>query len=384
MSHHILFTARDIGAAQQIEIISKSFIDRGFHVSVIGSGVAYDYFRMKSVNAEMFSFSGGKSYVSYSSPKEEINELFSASYDLLVEKKANAVICGLGTCDYGIDEAVLYWTVKERLNIPSFQFLETWGTFNHLDNGYPDLYFGFDEATMNYACKGSKAPINIVGSPKHECYSKLPLNQWKETFPRQLGIKDDFRIIGYFGQNPDVSGHTYNFVKLLEAVSAYQKEFSCKLLFRAHPGWRDRYHSYWDYIVKMDIDAVDVTEYPSVEALLCICDIVATCYSTVAVDHAFLSSYRQFPIGVALYLLCGKEIKDYLFSEFGYWKNPLLERGIGFCIEDAEELYDKIKTILDSDHLSEEYFMSTKSLQIDSSPCDKIVQIVSAYLSESE
>ena len=197
----------------------------------------------------------------------------------------------------------------------------------------------------------------------------------------RFGIKKDCRIIGYFAQNPGVPGHTHNFVTLLNAISEYQKEVPCKLLFRAHPAWRDQYDSYWKRIENMNIDTIDVTDEPFLEELLYICDIVTSCYSTVAVDHAYLSCYMRTPIGVALYLLCGDEIKNYLCSEYGYWKNPLLDRGIGIYVDDYSKLYETVKSISASDAVATDYFMRTKALQIDS-PCEKIIKIVSFYLSK--
>lgn len=380
MKPTILLTARDVGAAQHIGVIAKFFFGKGFIVVLLASGAAFEYFRVNKINAKIFCVSDDKDYVSHDATQNEIKELIKAAYQILDEINPDVIICGLSTYDYGIDEAVLYLAEEKRLNIPSFQFLDTWGEmFNYLYDGYPDIYLGFDESILKYADKKFLKRIRIVGAPKYENYSQINTDHSKKKIYKKFGIQDHEKVIGYFGQKPDEPGHTYNFIKLLASVKECQKRFLCKFLVRAHPGWKKMYDEYWDLIRENNIDAIDITEEPIIEDLLCACDIVATSYSTVAIDHAFLSSYSPSSIGVVVYLLEGQDIKKYLTDTYGYWKNPLLEKEIGFYINQEENTYDKINSILTQKKFSEVYYKRCQELTT-GSPCNNIFKLVSSNL----
>jgi len=381
MQSRILFTARDVGAAQQIEVIYKYFTKNRFHTTLLASGAALNYFQIKNIDAQPFFYDKNKYTVLKNASRTEIEKLLHSAHIILLENKPDAIICGLSTFHYGIDEAILYWANSNRDNIPSFQFLETWGTFNHIDDGLPDMYLGFDKATQDFIKKEAQTPIIIVGSPKHDEYKNLPVEKWRNEFPETIRIQTQTtKIIGFFAQSPEIPGQLYNFTNLVESLRNYQKKSSCKLLFREHPNSIGQYSHYWKVIEKHNIDAIDVTKEKIVEKLISICDIVATCYSTVAIDHAFLCSYGNCPVGVSLYLLCGNEIKDFLLSEYGYWKNPILERGVGFFVEDHELLTEKINMILTSNQFAKEYYFNSKALQHYAFSCDNIQKIVSDFI----
>jgi len=334
--------------------------------------------------AEEFRYADGRLFVPIDAEPTQIDALLSAAYSLIAEKWPDAVVCGLSTFNFGLDEAVLYWTAKARMNIPSFQFLETWGTFNHLLDGYPCTYLAFDEATQNYAHMGAKAPIKVVGSPKHERYARMYRGPQKKVYfnLKKLGITGEMKVIGYFGQDPQSPGHSYNFKVLIDAISEYQKRNPCKLLFRAHPNWLDSYGTYWRYLDTKGVNAIDVTAEPIIEDLLMVCDIVVTCYSTITTDHAFLSSYSDSPIGTSLCLLCGNEIKEHVVAQCGFWLNPLLERGIGYYAKESKDVAALLNGLLHSEELKQEYFRRTKLLRV-GSPRKKIIDLLSSSINNS-
>ena len=380
MEKHILFTARDIGAAHQINPIVHAFRKKGIKVSIVASGEAYQFLGKEGVNPDLFSLDNGKSFVSRNAPRKVIKRLLESSHKVIKEKQPDVVFCGLATLELGIDEAVLYWASRERLNIPSFQFLDTWGTFNHLRDGYPDLYFAIDKASERLGNMGAKAPIQVVGSPKHFAYLSKPMDMLREVTRENLGIEENEKLVGYFGQDPEIPGHTFNFEKLMEAVNSYcLNQGKCKLLFRPHPTYEDKYGPYWEYIENMGISTIAQTEGLSVEELLCACDLITTCFSTVGLDHIYLSSFSKKPIGVVLYLLCGNEIKKHLVDNFGYWKIPILEDGVGFYVDDPVQIYEKVESILDGPLMRIEYFQYTKTLNM-TNPYKKIIRAVSSFL----
>lgn len=380
MDKHVLFTGRDIGAAHQLKHIIKAFKGKEFIVSIIASGVAYETFAKENLNPFLFSIRGNLPYLDNDAPDNMINELVATAYKVINETNPDAVFCGLTTFGYGIDEAALYWASEKRLNIPSFQFLDTWGTFNHFRDGYPDLYFAIDRASVRLGIMGAKAPIEVVGSPKHFAYSTLDINALRKKTRKELNLSDDEKMIGYFGQDPTAPGQTYNFAKFIEAVKFYiLKGGKCKFLFRMHPAYTNRYEYFWRYLKETGIEVIGTTNGLPVEEILCACDLIVTCFSTTGIDHAFLSRFAKEPIGVVLYLLCGNEIKNYMMRSFGYWKVPILEDGIGYYAEHENQLSDLINYVLDNPSATTNYFEATKAL-IAHDPSEKIVEVISSFI----
>lgn len=384
MKKHILFTAREVGASHHIKHIARAIRKRGYVTSIIASGVAYAVFKKEKLKPILFSINGKKPVIRHNAPKQLIDKLLAFSYKKINETKPDAVFCGLGAPGYyGIDEATLYWAAKNRLNIPSFQFLDTWGTFNHLKDGYPDIYFAIDKTAQKYTYKGAKAPIKIAGSPKHESYSSKPINRWRNEIRKRLNISKNNRLIGYFGQDPAIPGYIQNFNELVKAVSEYNKKpgKKCSLLIMGHPGYKDK-HNVYDAVFrrKNDVTGIHAFGRLDTEQVLCACDIIATCFSTVAVDHAYLSCYAKRPIGAALYLMCNDRIKKFLSDKFGYWKNPMLVKGVGFCADKPGQVLKKIEHILDNPSVQLKYFEATSSLVGNNNSCEKIIDTVASFI----
>lgn len=362
MREHILFTARDVGAAHQIKHIATAFKNKGYKVSIVASGVAYEVFKKDGLDLALFSINN-MPCISHHASEKLIDELIKSSRNIINDKKPDAVFCGLASTDYGIDEAVLYWASRSRLNIPSFQFLDTWGTFNHLNDGYPDLYFAIDQAVLRYCYKGAKAPVKVVGSPKHENYKNMPIMRWRKNIREKFKISDKVKLIGYFGQDPDIPGHTYNFEKFVDSLTLCNKLKSCKLLVVPHPAYEHKYESYWKYLKKIRIDIIKRNVTLSTEQLLSACDLAVTCFSTIGVDHAYLSCYAKEEIGTVLYLLCGKDIKQYMKTNFGYEIVPFVNRNIGFCVKTAPKIAEMLGMLLNSDQIKKEYANNTRILK---------------------
>jgi hypothetical protein len=129
-----------------------------------------------------------------------------------------------------------------------------------------------------------------------------------------------------------------------------------------HPAFKHKYIKYWEYLNKKNIEITECSSL-SIEEKLCACDLVTTCFSTVGVDHAYLSGYADESIGAVLYLLCGDEIKRHLYSNFGYYRNPLLEDNLGYSVEDCSHLVATLNSLFVSSDLNNKYFLNSKTLQ---------------------
>ena len=83
MEKHILFTARDIGAAQQIKYIIKAFDKSGFKISVIASGVAYKFLIQEGLNPLLFSIDGDVHFLDTNASESKIESLIKTSYKII-------------------------------------------------------------------------------------------------------------------------------------------------------------------------------------------------------------------------------------------------------------------------------------------------------------
>jgi len=375
----ILFTARDVGAAQQIVHIAASFRREGYRVSVVADEPGSTVLRAGGLEHTLFSKRYGFRSSKDMSSGNSREALLKAAGMILEMENPDIVFCGLSTLGVGIDEAALWWAAPMRKAIPSFQFLDTWGTFNHIGDGYPDVYFVMDRYAEYLGYGGAKAPIRVVGSPKHYAYAGRPIDRWREETRATLGIGNDERLIGYFGQCPDSPGHWHNFEVLVSAVKhcSQRNAHRCRLLVLPHPAYVSGFQPYLDYLLRKEIRYIEPTRGLSIESILAACDIVATSYSTVAVDHAFMSCYSKMPIGAILYLLCGKDIKEHLIKNFGYWKLPLFDMGIGYIAEEDNKVSYMIERMMGTNKDAEEYHLKTKSLSI-KDPSGNILDIVSS------
>ncbi len=357
----ILFTCRDAGAAHQIKEIIPAFKARGLRTVLAASGAALVILKDAGLRPKKFDEPG------------DDEKLIDKSLVLLAGSLLSAVFCGLTTIGHGIDEAVLYWASPERLDIPSFQFLDSWGTFNTMRGCGPSVYFAMDRDFARFAKKPSP-PIVVTGSPKHYAYSGRDVYSMRLKARKMLGLAEGEKLVAYFGQMPSVPGHWDNFRILADAFRDCDGGKACKYRFalRPHPAYKEDYRPYKRYLEKNKVQYIDASRFRRVEELICGCDVAATCYSTSAIDHAYLSAYSSKPIGTVLYLLAGKRIKSYLNKNFGYVRNPLLERGIGYCVQDKDEAVPLLSSLLDGEAPAVKYFKMTKRLSV-KEPCEEIV-----------
>ncbi len=360
----ILFTCRDAGAAHQIKEIIPAFRKRGIKVVLAASEAGFEILR-----------DAGLRPVEFKQPRDDAR-LLEKTLVLLASSLPSAVFCGLTTVGHGIDEAVLYWACPERLDIPSFQFLDSWGTFNTMSGCAPSVYFAMDRDFSRLARRPG-SPIIVTGSPKHYAYSRKDIYSMRLRARKRLGLEEGEKLVAYFGQMPSVPGHWENFRMLADAFKACagSADGVYRFALRPHPAYRREYRPYRDYLEKIGIKYIDARRFDPVEELICCCDVAATCYSTSAIDHAYLSAYSDRPVGTVLYLLAGGRIKDYLKRNFGYVRNPLLERGIGYCAQSKQEAASLLPSLLGGPAPADKYFRAAKRLTV-KEPCSKIVDIV--------
>jgi hypothetical protein len=376
MNAHILFTARDIGAGHHLLHVIRAFERRGCKTTVVATPPSYDLFRLHNIKARLFLING-KFALKEGAGVRLKKQLVAQARELLVKIAPDALLSGLSSADHGVDEAFLL--AARELNIPSFQYLDCGGTFNHWPDGHPQEYLAIDRA---YSYAKAPAPVEYVGSPKHEQYAKFPIVQSRRDVRQALRVKPGQKLVGYFGQDPRHPGYLENFESFASAVRQLAAEEPVVFMLRGHPGYRAYFAKYEKILKGLGITAIDTTTSRfKVEDLLCGCDLVVTCFSTVGVDHAYLNHYAKAPTGTCLYVTANTTIRNFLTAQFGFWKNPLVAKGMGAVVTKPSDILPAIHGSL-SERSLKTYFQNTRRLLSQDNPCDAIIKRVTQVLEE--
>ena len=124
------------------------------------------------------------------------------------------------------------------------------------------------------------------------------------------------------------------------------------------------------------VKTIDVTSDASPESLLAACDVAATCFSSSALDHAYLSAYAQHPIGTVLYLLTNKEIQSFVTEVCGFPVFPTVEQGLGKVANDSRSVASLLASAMEKKE-REDYHLASKRLSREFSMKDVIDTVAS-------
>ena len=173
-----------------------------------------------------------------------------------------------------------------------------------------------------------------IGNPRNDIFFRNNEDSIQQVRKR-LGIPKENRVVLYlptFRDSSDGLGNGER-INLRSVVSALEKRFGNNwiALSRLHPNMKK--NNYWE-------EAIDVTDYPDIQELLCVADVVITDYSSAvfdfmlskkpafiyAADYGFFKKQRGFILDPKLlpfsYSSNNKELLKniYLFDEKSYCK----------------------------------------------------------------
>ena len=367
----ILFSSRDPGGAGHISILLQAFRKDGrFEVDLVASGVALAMFQKLGESPRAFAFQDGRDHLQVG---EVPTPLMDAARRLLEEARPDAVFTCLSTLGVGIDEALV-----AACQVPSFVMQDFWGDVN-LGLGVPaGLYFVLDDYAARLTRERWGVDTVAVGSSKHSSYTALDVMALRHRARRSIAVSDDEKVIGYFGQSPDLPGQEAAFQDLVKAMGELKPQPLC--LLREHPKFLDSRKEHVSLAHDAGLMVADVTGEPDVEGWLAACDVVTTHFSACALDHAYLSAYATRPIGTVLYLLSNQEIQEFAAEACGFPVFPTVDQGLGTVVKDTESIVPLLTSALREPERAA-YFGASKGLQQWSNPCQAIVDTVFKTLS---
>ncbi|MFQ5801312.1 MAG: hypothetical protein ACE5JQ_00260 [Candidatus Methylomirabilales bacterium] len=367
----VLFSSRDPGGVGHILILLQAFRKDGrFDVYLAASGAALSMLRQTGELPRPFILADGRDHLEVG---EDPTPLTDAARRLLDEVRPDAVFACLSSFGVGIDEALL-----AACKVPSFAMQDFWGDVN-LGLGVPArLYFVLDDYALKLTKERWGVEAVAVGSPKHARYNALDVAALRHTARKSLGVNGDDKVVGFFGQSPDIPGHESAYQDLVRAMGELVPR--PLLLLREHPKFVVLGRDHISLANRVGLKVADVTNDRDLEAWLAACDVVTTPFSACGLDHAYLSAYSQKPIGSVLYLMTNDEIRAFSQDVSGMKQFPIVERGLGKVAGAPEEVSLWLRDALYGESVTA-YFEASKSLRTGEDPSRIIVETVGQRLS---
>jgi hypothetical protein len=367
MSHRkrILFSARDPGAVGHITALTQYFCADGrFDVILTASGVALEMLAKGGVETIPFHLPGGIDFIQ---PGQDPGPLLREAKKLLALLQPDAVFASLSSMGVGIDEALL-----ATAEIPTFALQDFWGDVN-LGLGVPaDLYLVMDDFAAELSWKRWGVKALAVGAPKYTLYANLDILAMRQETRGLLGAKPDNKVVGWFGQSPDIPGHEEVLQDFLEALTLVPEK--PKLVLKEHPKSCQVKTQHVDRAAAMGLTVVEATEARTTEEWLAACDLVVTVFSACGLDHAFLSAYSPRPLGCVLYLATNEPVRRCIMELAGMERFPIIDQGIGAMVEDSAEIATAIRRWLSHDSVKD-YYEKSKRLSA-GSPLSAIAECI--------
>lgn len=368
--YRILFSARDPAAVGHTISLLKAFRnDDRFKVFLAASGAALAMLRQVGEAPREISFLDKRDHVRIG---ENASPLIKAASDLINEVNPDIVFTSISSFGVGIDEALL-----ATARVPTFAMQDFWGDVNLGLKIPAKTYFVIDDHAEKLTVERWGVRAIAVGSPKHALYERINIPILRQNTRTALGVKDTTKVIGFFGQSPEIPGHEAAFEDFIRALRLMQQ--NVLLLIREHPKFGVHKESHIALAKRFGLDVVDVTDGPNVEPYLSACDLVVTCFSLCGLDHAYLSAYSSVPLGSALFLLSNEGIRRFALDVCGSIHFPTVKKGMGQIAESPSDILEKIKQALSNEHVRS-YFEASKLLHREN-PSETIIKTTERVLS---
>lgn len=241
--------------------------------------------------------------------------------DTFTRVRPQFVLAGLSGFGSGVDEAVL--RVARHGGVPSGAVQDYWGYLGPAGSvDRPDVYFVLDAHAASLT--ESRAPgvrVEVTGSPKHEEYRER-VAEWVPLRRRGAG----HRQVVFFMQPRAVPGVMENLEVFLRAMR--RTRVPAHVGVRLHPA--DPAGRAVGLLAKrLGVSAEILPSDIPVEPVLATADLVATCFSTIGLDHNYLQAYTRRSLGPLLYLHTSAPMRRFMRRTIGQDHVPGADVGLG-------------------------------------------------------
>jgi UDP-N-acetylglucosamine 2-epimerase len=179
--------------------------------------------------------------------------------------------------------------------------------------------------------------VHDTGNPRYDAMNDINTAEIRAQTRRRLGLSDE-RVMLWAGQ-PDYDN---SFLALKRLIDGYSGG-PVTLLFRAHP--RDEFYvegRYTELLASTAMHVIDVSAEPDAISLYSASDLVATQFSSAALE----ASHLGVPALLVLFDDLGKK---YLRTNKGYELPPWCHDNCSFMIEDGNRIPEVLVRALCND-----------------------------------
>lgn len=326
---NVLFVARDMGSAGQIAALVEVASRYGVLSHVIVEGQAVSHISMRGL--------AHSTAVEWLGIHPNANTLLDA-IDVAAKKfgqlRIAAVVCGRSSTE-NIGAEYITLRAAKQFGIPSIVIQDFWGDV-WAEDCHPDHYFVIDDLAAQLTLLRTNSAVHVIGSPKHAQYADIDFASLRNKGRRSIGTHPDTQVIGFFGQD---LLHLAGYCQVLRDIGTIVSQNHGLILFyKPHP--RETQISSAQTLALFRSVGVNplLVENDSVETLLASADVVLSCFSTVALDAAYMMCNRESP---AVSIVCADypgDVSDYWQPATGLSAFPLVSEGIALPANDLHSL----------------------------------------------
>jgi hypothetical protein len=325
----LLLSARDpAGAAQLRAVLPALRASRRFTVRVVASEPALDMLDAAGESPTAFSLPGGASHVA---AEADAAPLLAAAARLVRELEPDALLVGVSSLGFGLDEALLA-AARDR---PTFALQDYPGDASAIGGAYASLYFVRDDAAARLTRARFGAPARPVGSLRHATYATLDVPALRAATRERLAVRDGRAVVGFFAQPAVIPGQRAAFEHLVAALAEVAPD--ALVVLREHPKSPEEARTRLAVLRAAGLEAYDASLADDVEPWLAACDVVTTCFSHTSIDYAFLSAQCLRPLGAVVFLLSAPATRSFM-REAGPATPDGVDAGLGLCADSPAEV----------------------------------------------
>lgn len=330
----LLLAARDAGSAGHVAAMAANFASHEIESLIVAEGVAHSYLESRSV-PHMTS----DSWLSGIKPGDRSMDIVAAACEKLAQFGACAVVCGRSPVqEEGIDRIAI--SAARMWKIPSFVIQDFWGDVWPEDYR-PDHYLVIDELAAHLTRNKTFADVHVIGSPKHAHYEYIDFHSLRRTGRAFLELGADASLVGFFGQDLLwVPGYRQVLRDIGETVKHMH---GVELFYKPHP--RETPTSQLQSMAILEESGVHPIIVPNftVEEAIASADVVLSCFSTVALDAAFM---MRCDTEANVSIVCS----DYPGDVSSCWRPatgldefPLVSKNLALSASDRSSLEDALR-----------------------------------------
>lgn len=270
---------------------------------------------------------------------DQMNREWPSARGFLKEKGFKAVVIGTSENVPEPNIEALISDAATTAGIPVFSVEDFPGNYRQSPAGGLFGLFVEGPATVQLHVERGLDPelVRDTGNPRYDILKDINTAALRVQTRRRLGLSDQ-RVLLWAGQ-PDRDNSYLALERLIEGYSGGP----VTLLFRAHP--RDEFYlegRYAQLLANADMNVIDVSAETSAIDLYCAADLVATQFSSAALE----ASHLGIPALLVLFDDLGKK---YLRTNKGYELPPWCLDNCSFLVEDRNKIREVLGNALFND-----------------------------------